>query len=53
MNGSPQIVGDGANADGKLGGIALLLQVPHEASQREWGTVDPGRELALHYSTSN
>merc|ERR1712192_126751 len=29
----PQIVGDGANADGELGGVALL-QVPHKASQR-------------------
>merc|ERR1719234_835180 len=30
----PQIVGDSANADGQLGGVALLLQVPHKASQR-------------------
>merc|ERR1719504_208229 len=30
----PQIVGDGANADGKLGSVALLLKVPHKTSQR-------------------
>ena len=40
----PQVVGDGANADSELAGVALLLQVPHKASQREWGTVDPGKK---------
>ena len=37
----PQIVGDGANADGELGGVTLLLQVPHQARERERRTVDP------------
>ena len=39
----PQIVGDGANADGELGGVTLLLQVPHQAGERERRTVDPNK----------
>merc|ERR1719370_1254387 len=40
----PQIVGDGANTDSKLVSVALLLQVPHQAGQRKWGTVDLAHE---------
>ena len=48
----PQIVGNSANADSKLAGIALLLQVPHKTSQREWGTVDPGRKVLYTVTSS-
>ena len=42
---APQIVGDSANTDSELAGVALLLEVPHKTGQREWGAVNPNRRL--------
>merc|ERR1719221_680183 len=39
-----EVVGDGAHADGQLGGVTLALQVPHQASQGERGAVDLAHE---------
>ena len=42
---APQIVGDSANTDSELAGVALLLEVPHKTGQREWGAVNPNRRM--------